>query len=69
MGWLGNGYTVADYDGSSRTTYLDPSMIDYPPVPFPIKEGKQPNGVAGEDKKKPAVITVADLRSQTTVRT
>lgn len=35
MSWLGNGYTVADYDGSSRTAYLDPTMIDYPPVPEP----------------------------------
>ncbi len=34
MGWLGNGYTTADYDGnSSRTTYLDLAKIDYPPVP------------------------------------
>ncbi|KAB5551065.1 hypothetical protein GE09DRAFT_1000878, partial [Coniochaeta sp. 2T2.1] len=33
VGWLGNGYTRADYDGSSRTTYLDMSVIDYPPVP------------------------------------
>lgn len=33
MTWLGNGYTVADYDGSSRTTYLDANVIDYPPIP------------------------------------
>ncbi len=39
MAWLGNGYTEADYNGSSRTTYLDPAMIDYPPVPDP--EGEQ----------------------------
>ncbi|KAF2801808.1 FAD/NAD(P)-binding domain-containing protein [Mytilinidion resinicola] len=31
--WLGNGYTMADYDGSSRTSYLDPAVIDYPPIP------------------------------------
>ena len=36
MGWLGNGYTIADYNGSSRTTYLDPTIIDYPPVPKPF---------------------------------
>lgn len=35
MAYIGNGYTVADYDGSSRTTYLDPANIDYPPVPSP----------------------------------
>lgn len=33
MGWIASGYTLADYDGSSRTTYLDPSNIDYPPLP------------------------------------
>ena len=33
MAWLGNGYTVADYNGSTRTAYLDPAMIDYPPIP------------------------------------
>jgi hypothetical protein len=33
MCWLGNGYTVADYDGSSKTRYLDTANIDYPPVP------------------------------------
>ena len=33
MTWLGNGYTVADYDGSSRTTYLDTRVIDFPPIP------------------------------------
>jgi hypothetical protein len=33
MTWLGNGYTISDYDGSSRTTYLDRSLIDYPPIP------------------------------------
>jgi hypothetical protein len=33
VSWLANGYTVADYDGSSRTKYLDPSFIDYPPIP------------------------------------
>lgn len=38
MAWLGNGYTVADYNGSSRTAYLDPAMIDYPPVPEPEQD-------------------------------
>ncbi len=33
MGWLGNGYTVADYNGSSRTSYLDTINIDFPPLP------------------------------------
>lgn len=35
MCWLANGYTKADYDsdGASRTVYLDPKHIDYPPVP------------------------------------
>lgn len=33
MAWLGNGYTKADYDGSTRTAYLDTAMIDYPPLP------------------------------------
>jgi hypothetical protein len=33
MAWLGNGYTVSDYDGGSRTKYLDPNFIDYPPIP------------------------------------
>ena len=36
MSWLANGYTKADYNGSSRTMYLDPKIIDYPPVPKPI---------------------------------
>ena len=47
MCWLGNGYTKADYDGSSRTTYLDPAHIDYPPVPAPIEEKPLTNGVNG----------------------
>lgn len=33
MAWLGNGYTIADYNGSTRTAYLDTAMIDYPPIP------------------------------------
>jgi hypothetical protein len=32
LSWLGNGYTLADYNGSSRTKYLDPNEIDFPPV-------------------------------------
>ncbi|KAH0841216.1 putative sterigmatocystin biosynthesis monooxygenase stcW [Fonsecaea pedrosoi] len=33
MSWLGNGYTLADYSGGSRTNYLDPEEIDFPPLP------------------------------------
>ena len=38
LAWLGNGYTSADYDGSTRTAYLDPAMIDYPPIPEKPRE-------------------------------
>jgi hypothetical protein len=39
LSWLGNGYTVADYDGSCRTSYLDPALIDYPPLPGEVFKG------------------------------
>ena len=60
MGWLGNGYTKADYDGSSRTAYLDPSNIDYPPVP----EARVPlNSVALRyEKETKGVVSVHDER-------
>ncbi|KAL1887132.1 hypothetical protein Sste5346_010421 [Sporothrix stenoceras] len=44
MGWLASGFTRADYDGSSRTTYLDPANIDYPPVPTVNGNREQENG-------------------------
>lgn len=50
MGWLANGYVKADYDGSSRTAYLDPANIDYPPVPEP--KAVQGNGVPRETEKE-----------------
>jgi hypothetical protein len=42
MCWLANGYTNADYDGSSRTLYLDPEHINYPPVPEPFNSVIEP---------------------------
>lgn len=41
LGWLGNGYTMADYDNSSRTTYLDPDIIDYPPIPSKMGDARK----------------------------
>lgn len=61
MGWLGNGYTVADYNGSSRTAYLDPKIIDYPPIPSEREDASQteklqvlPNG----REKSHAVVNI-----------
>ncbi|KAF7554996.1 hypothetical protein G7Z17_g2518 [Cylindrodendrum hubeiense] len=47
LSWLGNGYTLADYDGSTRTKYLDPDEIDFPPLPH-VSNGTTngTNGVA-----------------------
>jgi hypothetical protein len=48
MAWLANGYTVGDYDGGSRTKYLDPGFIDYPPIPEDEEEiGNSVNGMNG----------------------
>lgn len=33
LSWLGNGYTMADYEGIDRTKYLDPVNIDFPSLP------------------------------------
>lgn len=46
LSWLGNGYTLADYDGSTRTKYLDPDEIDFPPLPSHTN-GDTTNGVNG----------------------
>ncbi|CAM1506055.1 Fc.00g056960.m01.CDS01 [Cosmosporella sp. VM-42] len=67
MGWLANGYTLADYDGSSRTTYLDPTNIDYPPVPQanlpnsngPLRSVEDPKkGVLVHDEKVDVATTI-----------
>lgn len=67
MGWLGNGYTMTDYTaGSSRTTYLDPANIDYPPVP-PAPALKK--GLAnGDDKTKASAVHVEEIGVPTIVR-
>ena len=70
MGWLGNGYTLADYDASSRTTYLDPANIDYPPVPPPPKAQKMEvdqNHKVKEEKLAP-LAHVVELERATMVR-
>ncbi|PGH28270.1 hypothetical protein AJ80_00161 [Polytolypa hystricis UAMH7299] len=60
MAWLGNGYAVADYNGSSRTMYLDPINIDYPPVPeCPASQVKAE--VNGDEKSANANIQVKEL--------
>jgi hypothetical protein len=53
MTWLGNGYTGADYDGSSRTMYLDPKFIDYPPLPKskPVTNGVNLTHQGGDDDR------------------
>lgn len=51
LSWLGNGYTLADYDGSTRTKYLDPSEIDFPPLPADASNGAILVGVNGSAHK------------------
>jgi hypothetical protein len=68
--WLGNGYTVADYDGSSRTSYLDPTLIDYPPIPEEMSRvnGKVNGDGADYEKigiKDPADVDVVQLLGTT----
>lgn len=68
MGWLGNGYTVADYNGSSRTAYLDKANIDYPPVPPPAVEAKNGEKEAVKvngDEKATASVHVEEVVLET----
>jgi hypothetical protein len=50
MAYLGNGYTIADYDGSSRTTYLEKANIDFPPIPKP-RTVQVPSAPERDEKK------------------
>jgi hypothetical protein len=59
MAYIGNGYTLADYDGSSRTKYLDPENIDYPPVPAPRRV--QVERVPERDEKKVTIDQVVPV--------
>lgn len=65
MCWLGNGYTKADYDGSSKTTYLDPANIDYPPVPEPVSPDYQINGHAINGSTTNGLAQVGILQATT----
>jgi hypothetical protein len=31
--WLGNGFALADTDGTSRVAHLYADQVDYPPIP------------------------------------
>lgn len=65
MSWLANGYTVVDYDGSSKTTYLDPANIDYPPVPEPDHANVCANGHATNGNATGGLAHVGILQSTT----
>lgn len=64
MSWLCNGYTLADYKGTTRTKYLDPAEIDFPPVVQWADTNGVSNGVNGDtvQEQRPAAKVFSNMR-------